>query len=71
MSRREYETCIRFLKSVIFYPTRMANLSSAAVATLVTEIADLRKALEGTLIGNAARISAELAGSLSGMPKRQ
>jgi hypothetical protein len=49
----------------------MANLYSAAVATLASEIADLRKALEGTLIGNAARISAELARSLSGMPKRQ
>jgi hypothetical protein len=31
----------------------MANLSSAAVATLVTDIADLRKALEGTLIDQA------------------
>lgn len=50
MSRREFETCIRFLKSIIFYPTRMANLSSAAVATLVCEIADLRKA-DGAQIG--------------------
>jgi hypothetical protein len=49
----------------------MANLSSAAVVTLVSEIADLRKALEGTLIGNAARTSAELARSLSSTPKRQ
>jgi len=49
----------------------MANLSSAAVARLVSEIADLRSALEGTVIGNVARISAELAISLSGMPKRQ
>lgn len=49
----------------------MANLSSAAVTTLVGEIGDLRKALEGTLIGNAARISAELDSSLSGMLKRQ
>jgi hypothetical protein len=32
----------------------MANLSSAAVATLVSEIADLRKALSGTLIDQAA-----------------
>src|SRR4030095_1109738 len=53
MSRRELETCIRFLKSVTFYPTRMANLSSAAVATLVDEIGNLRKALEGTLIDQA------------------
>jgi len=29
----------------------MANLSSAAVARLVSEIADLRSALEGTVIG--------------------
>ena len=31
----------------------MADLSSAAVATLVSEIADLRKALAGTLIDGA------------------
>jgi len=31
----------------------MANLSSAAVATLVSEITGLRKALEGTLVDNA------------------
>ena len=32
----------------------MANLSSTAVGTLVSEIADLRKALEGTLIDQSA-----------------
>jgi len=50
MSRCEFEACIRLLKSVIFYPTQMANLAPVAVGELVSEIDQLRKAFEGTLI---------------------